>query len=451
MNEMAGETGDTSSASTPLMQDDITPVGKKDSADSTTKGLSFWNIFITQVVFDTSGAIVTIPTAIGQLGYVLGPIALILWCLLAYCMNCFLLDVMMSAPNRRCKNFGDVGAEIAGKRGRNLFRFIQMLNLVLFLPTLMSLQAESWQYVFNDPWKCSGYWTLIVFGGLLIMLSFLRRWRETALIAIISLGLSIVKSSILLPYSYVEYQHDVLVSDSYLGQASAFGAPSGGNQWYLVAQALSLICYSYTPVFILAETMAVADDPVCYKKALGWATIVQILLYLVPGIMGAVMWGYSIESPVTLEIPHDAIGILLNVFVAIASCIDYIIASLVVTEFTRLLMANSKYAFMQRVSKYHILTVLPGIVFALLVVLLFRNFGNLVGILSGLTIVGTNTYIISICWLLGGRKVVVGQKSWPLYTALALGIPLTIFIIAGSIHGLTDANSSSGEDFFCGS
>jgi len=163
------------------------------------------------------------------------------------------------------------------------------------------------------------------------------------------------------------------------------------------------------------------------------------------------MWGYSIESPVTLEIPHDAIGILLNVFVAIASCIDYIIASLVVTEFTRLLMANSKYAFMQRVSKYHILTVLPGIVFALLVVLLFRNFGNLVGILSGLTIVGTNTYIISICWLLGGRKVVVGQKSWPLYTALALGIPLTIFIIAGSIHGLTDANSSSGEDFFCGS
>ena len=41
--------------------------------------LTFWNIFVMQSVLDTSSAIIALPAAFGQLGYVLGPMILVGW------------------------------------------------------------------------------------------------------------------------------------------------------------------------------------------------------------------------------------------------------------------------------------------------------------------------------------------------------------------------------------
>ena len=78
-----------------------------------------------------------------------------------------------------------------------------------------------------------------------------------------------------------------------------------------------------------------------------------------------------------------------NVFCALASLADFVIASLI--EFTRDVFRRSRFESLQKLSHYRIANVLPSAVLAFLLVTLVKNFGNLVGILSGLTVISANT------------------------------------------------------------
>ena len=62
--------------------------------------LTFWDIFVMQSVLDTSSAIISLPAAFGQLGYVLGPMILVGWCCIAYFTSSFLLDVIIRSERK---------------------------------------------------------------------------------------------------------------------------------------------------------------------------------------------------------------------------------------------------------------------------------------------------------------------------------------------------------------
>jgi hypothetical protein len=138
-----------------------------------------------------------------------------------------------------------------------------------------------------------------------------------------------------------------------------------------------------------------------------------------------------------------------NVFCALASLADFVIVSLIVVEFTRDVFRRSRFETLQKLSHYRIVTVLPSTVMAFLLVTLVKNFGSLVGILSGLTIISANTYLITIAWLVGGRAIELGRVyTYFFYLCLAVGIPLTIFIVTGSIKNSMQLGWTYG-DIFC--
>lgn len=260
--------------------------------------LTFWNIFVMQSVLDTSSAIISLPAAFGQLGYVLGPMILVGWCCIAYFTSSFLLDVIIRSE-RKIMNLGDVGFEIAGERGRYLLRGTQLLNLFLTMPSLIALQAESWQYVARLPWGCIGWWAVIMFFVNTLVINFLRHYKQVSIVALIIIVATIPNTIIFL----IQYKDRLIDSSLYMGPSQSFGSPEDGRKWYRFSTAIGLICFSYTPVEILAETMARAKDPTCYKRALAWSTLFQVVLYLGVGILSTKLWGWQIKIPITLEIP----------------------------------------------------------------------------------------------------------------------------------------------------
>lgn len=215
-----------------------------------------------------------------------------------------------------------------------------------------------------------------------LVINFLRHYKQVSIVALIIIVATIPNTIIFL----IQYKDRVIDSSLYMGPSQSFGSPEDGRKWYRFSTAIGLICFSYTPVEILAETMARAKDPTCYKRALAWSTLFQVVLYLGVGILCTKLWGWQIEIPITLEIPYSWIGIMRNVFCALASLADFVIVSLIVVEFTRDVFRRSRFETLQKLSHYHIVTVLPSTVMAFLLVTLVKNFGNLVGILSGLTI-----------------------------------------------------------------
>ena len=294
------------------------------------------------------------------------------------------------------------------------------------MSVVLSLTALSLQYVADSPWSCIGYWNMLTGAALLFVLQFLRSWSAASWVAFVTCGLAAIKAFALLPYSYVQYQDQV----PNLGAVAPFGAQQ--NDWSTVGLALSCIPYAMTPVFISVEMLSEASVPLQYKKALGTAAGCMCVMYTVAGVAGACMWGSSIANPVTLEIPRGWVGIMLNAFLALASGLDYVIGSIVV---------NAEVAKLAP-RLYWILQSLPSTLLAVLVVCTIPSFSVLVGVFTGFTIVGANTFVISFCWMLGSFP---GTRK--LHMATLVGVPLSGYIIAAAVDGIINASYSSY--FFC--
>ncbi|KAL3902257.1 MAG: hypothetical protein SGILL_010887, partial [Bacillariaceae sp.] len=87
--------------------------------------------------FSTAGGIVAMPWAIGQLGYILGPLLLIITVLSGVFFWNFLIDVAANSKSGPCRTLGDVGYELAGRKGRIVFDLFQIGNLILYMPVAL--------------------------------------------------------------------------------------------------------------------------------------------------------------------------------------------------------------------------------------------------------------------------------------------------------------------------
>lgn len=415
----------------------------------TMKQLSYWDAVMILTTFNTSGSVILMPWAYGQLGYIIGPLSHIALMGIVLFFNLFLIDVALldsTGSSRQCRSLGDVGYRLASTFGRGLFLFLQLANLVLYLPVALETIALSIQYLSGYALgNCVGWWNLICFGILLLLLQFVKHWHHAAWIAYATVALAALKAFGLLPYAFVTYRDEVQASDTYLGPALAAGNPE--NNWHDLALAVSVFSYTFCPSFILVEVMRDVEDKTTYKPALCAATAIQSCFYLIPGLVCISLWGWNVTQPITLEIPDSWVGLLMSALVAIAVCLDYIIASKIVNDWV-------KIAFFQTYNANGALchfgvTLLSGAI-SLGLVLGIPNLSTLVGIVTGVTIIGMNSWAITLAWVWGGKVVERTKRSvFVLYLAGLVCVPYTAWVTAAAVYEIVTADYSS-TSFFCG-
>ena len=88
---------------------------------------------------------------------------------------------------------------------------------------------------------------------------------------------------------------------------------------------------------------------------------------------------------------------------------------------------------------------LPPTLFALALACSIPSFEDLVGILTGVTIVSAGTCAVTLPWALGDYDD--GRSHGVLHVATAVGLPLSAYIVAASLYFATTIPYSS--DFFC--
>jgi len=393
--------------------------------------LSFPATVATLTTWCTSSAIIGFPFAFGQLGYILAPLILIAWGFISLVVAFFVVDV---ARDTSATTLGEVGYVLAGKWGRRAAVWAQLGNLLLFMPTALVIIAGCVQYIApSSALSCDGVYTVIICGVLYLVLQVVRSFSHAAILAFLTTLLAIIKACALLPYSFVHYSENSHVPLS-------FGAP-GGN-WADYGLAISALAYSICPIFIQVELLAEVREPQRFKAALVTSTVLMSILYIVAGATGVAFWGWDVEDPVTLMIPRGGVGILLNVLLALATAWDYGISSLVLTNAIGSYFPRWPWAAKS----------LPPTLFTLLLACSIPSFEDLVGILTGVTIVSANTYAITLPWALGDyvekRKTATiwGSRSW-LHVATLVGVPLSAYIVAASLYFATTIGYSS--NFFC--
>ena len=150
--------------------------------------LSFFDAICVLTTFATAGSIVAVPWAVSQLGYVLGPILLITVASMNLYFYSFLIDVADACPVGSCKTLGDVGHELAGKKGRYLFDAFQIGNLILYMPVALETVGLSLEYLVDG--SCIGWWNIASFAGLIVMVQFMKCWTHVAWLAYITVAIA---------------------------------------------------------------------------------------------------------------------------------------------------------------------------------------------------------------------------------------------------------------------
>ena len=364
------------------------------------------------------------------------------------CFFDFLLDVAQTCKEGTCKTLGDVGYALGGKNGRRLFEAFQIGNLIMYMPVALETVGLSLQYLVDG--SCLGWWNIASFVILLVMIQFFKCWHHVAWLAYVTVSIAALKAFVLLPYAFVEYNDEVLDSDSYLGPIRPFGNPN--PSWDLLAMACSIFAFTFTPIFILFEVRNDMKDPSQCKKALHITAFIQILMYLVPGLLCVFLWGWNVSNPVTLEIPRGWLGVLLSVVVLLAVALDFCIAAKVTNDWiaANLFPASLKEkkdkesSFCSKVL-YHTFYSVPTSAFSLGMVLAIPNFETLIGLLTGITIFGISSWAITLIWEIGGRKY--QGNRWLMWIGAIIGFLLTIWVVAAALFDIVTADYTPG--FFC--
>ena len=343
--------------------------------------LKYFDAVVILATFNTSGSIILIPWSYGRIGYIVGPLTHLAIVGMALYFSCFLIDVATSNSKGMCKcrTLGDVGHILAGRFGRRLFVSLQMLNMILYIPVAMETVGLSLQYLSGYKWNCIGYWNLITFGILLILLQFVKNWKKAAWLAYIT-------TAGLLPFAFAYYEDEIKSSDEYLGPVQAAGSPD--INWHDLALAVSAFSYTFAPNFILIEVMSDMKDKTSCKSAMYTSAALQVSFYLVAGLVGVALWGWNVTDPVTLEIHEGSwIGLLLSAMIVVAVCLDYLIASKVVNDWTRRTLFSKweKGSGCREVARHFFIT-LSTTTISLGMVLAIPDLSTLVGVVTGVCV-----------------------------------------------------------------
>jgi len=432
------------------------------------KQLTFWEIVAIQASYSSAANIFQIPTMIGIWGYVLGPILFGLWFVLVYYIAAFVCDVVAASPHQRCQHYSGVGYELMGQHGRQLFRTVQLVNMLLYIPSVLVSAQEALRTIFGEDSLngCVGYWKLIVFAILFVILQVVKNFKESSWLAFASLAMAFLQACIFAPILIAsqqeEYKDNTLLSPDTgeilnKGPAQPFLYPDA--DWWTVM--MGFIPYGFTGTFLVAETMSVAKDPTCYKKALAYSMGIMYILYMVPALCVVLLWGWNFDYLLNIDFGQGWGSIIVQLFIFVPNLLDFLLSCLVVNDsFRRRFIdrnCNDEEANANPSIGKQLLITSPTLLFSLVVATVVPNFETLIGINVSAALLPGITWMISAAWFVSMRRNKNNNDSNTMLKSsailqtisLVVGFGLSIVWFVAFVQGFIGEDWSA-KGIFCG-
>jgi len=348
------------------------------------EGMPSFLTFFMQVTFNTSGSVILMPWTFATLGYVLGPLLMVMVFGITLSAQYFVNEATVAQAPNSVKTLKDLACCIGGRHLGKLAAIIQFTNLLLVMPAELDVTSSALQYVVNatpgSSADCNIIYILIVAIPSFLVTQVVRSFgHKTCVLACLSFMVILTKSSLII---YSVFQH----ADSYAADASP--VISSGSTWSDTISACGNFLWIFAPVFINTELVTEMRYPQHVHKQLLAAACCLIALYTVVGVTGAVTWGSSVQEEINLQMPYDWAGITVNCLLIYGAWLDYLIAEIVCTGYLQEFFEPTfdKQDFSPLACARWFTYTLPSNVTALLLISFVPQFETLVGIVTATTI-----------------------------------------------------------------
>jgi hypothetical protein len=373
--------------------------------------------FFMQVTFQTSGSLVLLPWTFATLGYVLGPIAMVLVFAVVLRAQSFLNTAAVAARSEEeeeearlaLATLPGLAARMGGRRLGSFASWLQGANMLLVMPTQLNVTGAALQYVVNtrpgSSAHCNIIYVLVVAAPAVLVTQFVRRiGHKTGALAGISFLIICTKCCLII-YSILTHA-DLYESDAApvagLGEAVR---TADVYSWAHIVSALGNLLWFFAPVFLNTELVAVMKYPQQVHRQLITVAACLVVLYTAVGTVGAATWGIAVRGLINLQLPYDWTGVAVNCLLMYGGWLDYLISEIVFTGHLQQLLEPGfdKSDFSAGACGRWLLYSLPGNLCAVGLVCFVPKLETLVGVISATCVTLASFTLPALAGLHWGR------------------------------------------------
>ncbi|KAL9254423.1 Amino acid permease 8-like protein [Drosera capensis] len=246
---------------------------------------TFWSAFAHAFTAIVGSGILAIPWSVAQLGWILGPVTLVVFAIITFYTAILLMD---------CYRVAD-----SGIRNNN---YIDAVKTILGIPLPNRTTKKSiCHHVKGKDATCtgSGNWYMILYGIMQLILSQFPNLEKAALLSVIAAITSFGYAFIALGLSIAKFASDPRYKGS-LKLGMAGGDLSSPVRVWQVFQALGNIAFAYSYSMVLLEIEDTLKTPPSESKTMKRVTISAItttaFFYIFLGCMGYAAFGNGVPG-----------------------------------------------------------------------------------------------------------------------------------------------------------
>mmetsp|Transcript_19288 Transcript_19288/g.38526 ORF Transcript_19288/g.38526 Transcript_19288/m.38526 type:complete len:476 (+) Transcript_19288:73-1500(+) len=287
--------------------------------------------------FAAPAAAVGVPSSIGAVGLVFGPVLCVAVTAVSALGSLFLHHLCLQ---HKVDNLPDLGRAVKGGAGFKLGFVLQQTNFFLYLPVALLCVAEALRDCIDPKQKmlegCTDYWIFIV-AALCFATTQMRDLSNVTAISFTSLGCVI--AVILSVFTIVADTPNPFKQDaSWIGNPDMTTEGRESTGWTIFMLGATTTAWAYVPSFLTAElsNSRVMEYPSDFPKAIALSALLNCVVYIGVGLFVVLQWGWKVNDPLMLGATDylnlwpstDLRARALNLFWFVACLVSYALDSI---------------------------------------------------------------------------------------------------------------------------
>ncbi|GMI63856.1 amino acid permease 7 [Hibiscus trionum] len=262
---------------------------------------TLWSCVAHIITAVIGSGVLSLAWSTSQLGWIAGPVSLIMFAIITYISSSLLSDCYRSHNGTRNKSYSDAVRLYLGRNRTWICVFLQNLSLygfdvayVITTSTCMrAIQKSNCYHKEGHSAPCSyGYTTFMLgFGAFQIVMSQIPNFHNMTLLSVVAAAMSFTYSFIGLGLGFAQVKENGMIKGSITGVPAA----SVADKLWLVFQSLGDIAFAYPYSIILLEIQDTLKSPPAENKTMKKASVVAILVttffYICCGCSGYAAFG----------------------------------------------------------------------------------------------------------------------------------------------------------------